>query len=166
MMATESPSSMPRSRSPSDRPVTQSHISRYVRLVQAASSLPSARWDFVSFQRSASRSALRSTDRWMRSTTLRDWSSDAIVSGSISGVCMTRPAPGASAGASAEADGALVVVVIGLVSCGWLGACSSLAAHAVEQALRHDEPMDLVRPLVDLRALGVAHEALDRVVAR
>ena len=37
---------------------------------------------------------------------------------------------------------------------------------AVEQLLRDDQAMDLVRALVDLGPLGVAHQALDRVVAR
>ncbi len=101
----------------------------------------------------------------MRSTTLRARSSGATVSGSISGVCMSRPRAGGVALAASDASGgALVVVVIGLCVPSWLER-SGLVADAIEQSLGHDEPMDLVRSLVDLRALRVAHEALDRIVA-
>src|SRR5687767_13666044 len=67
------------------------------------------------------------------------------MSGSISGVRITFVAVG--------------VVVIGLVSL-------SFAARAVEKPLGNDEPMNLVRPLVDLRALRIPHEALHRIVPR
>ena len=38
---------------------------------------------------------------------------------------------------------------------------SSAAADPLEQLVGDDQAMDLVRALVDLGALGVAHEALD-----
>src|SRR3990172_12083822 len=40
------------------------------------------------------------------------------------------------------------------------------SADLLDQMLRNDESLDLVGSLVDLRSLGIAHEALYRVVAR
>src|SRR6188472_333483 len=82
-----------------------------------------------------------------------------MVSGSTS-VIMRRPA---SAAGAADPAGALVVVIS--VRPPFVLPSSAEASGLFDQVLRHVQPLDLVRPLVDLGALGVTHEALDRIVA-
>src|SRR4051794_11014246 len=44
------------------------------------------------------------------------------------------------------------------------GHCESMRATVLAQGSRDDEPLDLVRALVDLGDLGIAHVALHRVL--